>query len=161
MANFDKYLKGTAGTKMSVGNSGENIYSGVIDLARLNGDGYASTDVIRLVPFKAGTNFAKFDAEITKALVGITAVDAGNTISSSTDPDDYIDNQSDTAVGRFTAYTAGSQASAILTADGYIAVRLTGTIDASTDGKIAWQVILTPASKDAAPRMEHRTYPNV
>ena len=160
MANFDKYLKGTAGSKLSVGNTGETTYSGVIDLSRLNADGFSTTDVIRLVPFNAGTQFEGFDAVITETLVGITATDAGNTISSSTDPDDYIDNQSDTAVGRFTTVAAPAQADAILTADGFIAIRLTGTINAATAGKIAWQVSLAPAATDAAPRMEPRTYPN-
>ena len=160
MANYDKYLKGTVGSQLSVGNTGPTTYSGVIDLATLNAGGFATTDVIRLVPFLTGTQFESFEAVITETLVGITATDAGNTISSATDPDDYIDNQSNTAVGRFTTYAAPAQADAILTSAGFIAIRLTGTIDASTDGKIAWQVKLAPAAANAAPLMEPRIYPN-
>jgi len=153
MANIDTYLQGTDFQRTST-----NIYSGVIDLAKLDAAGFASGDVFRLVPFEAGSMFKNFDAEITTALVGVTNTDFGNTIASATDPDDYIDAQTDSAVGTFTTVAAGATAVTLLASDGYIAGSF--VTSASITGKIAWSVEITPPAKLAVPRAEPKTYTN-
>lgn len=165
MANFDTLIQGTVGTDTNTYTQGKinsQVYAGVIDVGKLGADGvYASLDVIRLIPFETSAILEYFDAEITETLVGVTAVDAGNTISSSTDPDDYINNNTDTAVGRFTTYEAAAVVTVVLSADGFIAVRLTGTFNSSSSGKIAWRVKITAPAKLAVERAEKREYPNI
>lgn len=170
MANRDHFLLGDTTTTdiFSKGSVGEYIYSGVVDITKAMADGKTinTTDVLRLLPFEEGTRVMSVDAVITEALsldASAGAVDFGNTIASATDPDDYVDNQSTTAVGRFGAY-ASFTADTLLTADGYIALRLTGdklsdgTADAT--GKIAWTVKLLPPVKKALGRNTPKTYTN-
>lgn len=161
MANIDFYLQGTDEQNYASPKQPQRIYQGVVDVNKLDDDtAYASLDVIRLVEFEEGTLFDWADIVITEALVNVTAVDFGNTIASATDPDDYVDNQTDTAVGRFTTYAAAHKTKLVLTADGFIALRLTGTFAGAATGKLAWQVVLTPPTKLVKGRAEPRTYPN-
>jgi hypothetical protein len=160
MANIDLYLQGTDEQNYSTGPINIQTYSGVIDVSKVDLSAFASGDVLRLVEFEQGAMYYGFDAEITEALVNITNTDMGNTISSATDPDDYVDAQTDTAVGRFSAYGASNMTPSVLSADGYIAASFVGTFAGAATGKIAWSVVLGKPAKLAKGRAEKRTYPN-
>jgi len=161
MANIDFYVQGTDADNYALGKINSQVYAGVVDVVKLDADtAYASLDVLRLVKFEQGTVFEWTDIEITDTLVNVTAVDFGNTISSATDPDDYVNNSTATAIGRLTSYEAAAVATTVLSADGFIALRLTGTFSGAATGKLAWRVKLTKPAKLATDRMEPRTYPN-
>ncbi len=136
------------------------IISGVFDLAEsVADDSFASLDSMTLVNLPAGTLIESFDAEIVEALNGtVTAVDMGT--DTDTDPDNYINNNSDTAVGRFTTYEAASIAQVvIITATAlYVRVTFSGT---PTTGKIAWQVKIQEASKNALNIAKPHVYTNI
>jgi hypothetical protein len=158
MANIDTYLKGDKEDSRAVGELGIYTYTGVADLSELATAGFASGDVARLVELPNGAIVIAVDAEITEALVNVANTDLGNTISSSTDPDDYIDAQTNSAVGRFTTYTAAATSTAVLTADTHLA--LSFVTSGTPTGKVAWSITFIAPAKDAKGIAAHRTYPN-
>lgn len=166
MANTDFYLQGTDEQAPAKGADSIRVYEGVIDLeVLLASEDLTSADVIRLVEFEADTYF------LGAALANITAldldsgsadaIDFGNTISSASDPDDYVDNSSNEATTAY-SYAAAAYTPAFLTSDGYFAIRLTGDkiTDGTATGKIGWKVAVMTPAKFAKGYASYRNYPN-
>lgn len=166
MTNNDIYLGGTNTLVAASGNApAPQAYEWVIDVAELISSGFASLDVVRFMQLEAGSVLHYIDAEIVEALSldSSTAgrVDIGNTISSSTDPDDYVNDSSATSVGRLTSYESAATAAAVLSADCYLALRLTGNkFSGGTNnatGKIAIRAVISRPAKYAVGRTGRQT----
>lgn len=160
MANLDLYVQGTDEQSYATGAQGAQTYRGVVDLAKVAAvSGAADGDVVLLVEFEEGTMFSDFDADIVEVLTNVTNVDFGNTVAAATDPDDYINAQTTTAVGNYTM-EAAAVTKLKLTADGHIAMSFVTSAVTSMTGKIAWLVTLNKPAKLGVERMEPRTYTN-
>lgn len=168
MANYDGYLCGTDETGLAYSAGRPITYTGVVDLSKVALDpdiAFTSADVIRLVEFEAETvvlaatiaNIVALDIDSGTA----DAIDFGNTISSASDPDDYVDNSSNEAT---TAYSHASPAytPAILSAAGYFALRITGDkmTDGTAQGKIGYSITVIPPARRALERSSTKVYTN-
>lgn len=134
------------------------VLSGVIDLGQAVADGYASTDEILMFTLPAGCSWDKFDAVITEALTGtVTATDIG--YDSASDPDNLINAQSDTAVGRFTTYEALCETGATLTSSTpfYCSFTYSGT---PTAGKVAYRIEVLDAAANSLGLARSHEYTN-
>lgn len=104
MSTITRYSKGS-GSGLAIGDNTMQIYQTVIDAAKCYEDGGTASDVYQLFVVPANTLLIVGDAQITSTLANVTSVDIGTTVG---DPDEYVDAQTDTAVGRFTAYVAST-----------------------------------------------------
>lgn len=167
MANNNDLQMGGSGDLYSVGNGETVVLRKVFDIAEAiaSADGLNSGDNIVIAALPSGTVFEWLDAEIVETL----SIDSGasnliNIGSTVGDPDEYVDGQANTAVGRFTAYVAGHLVTAVLTADTTLYLGVTGdklsdgTADAT--GKIAVTFKVTLPAKETLESAKHRTYTN-
>jgi len=168
MANYDGYLRGTDETGMAYSAGRPITYTGVVDLALIAGDpdtAYTSLDVIRLVEFEAETiHVAATIANITALDIdsgSADSVDFGNTISSASDPDDYVNASSNEATTAYSHETAAYTPS-ILSANGYYALRITGDkmTDGTATGKIGYSITVIPPARHSIERSGEKTYTN-
>lgn len=155
MADITNQKKGSGVT--AGGKDHPRTVRGVVDIAAAVADGLTAGDNVELMDLNAGDILLAVDAKITEALVlgASNSIDIGTTEA---DPDEYVDNQSDTAVGVFTAYVAGSLGPSRVTADATIYCEINGA--AVTSGKIGWSVTYIPSSDDGLEMSDHRSYTN-
>lgn len=154
MADITNQKLGGSGTGLSYVNA--QRAAGVIDIAKAVRDGYTSGSSIELVTYEEGTIINAFDAVITETLVLGTSntVDIG---TAKADPDEYVDAQSTTAVGRFGAYVSNTYPQ-VLTADTTFYLELNGS--AVTSGKIAFTIEADRPAKYNVGIGSVRQYPN-
>lgn len=155
MADITNQKQGSGVT--SGGLSNVRTIEGVIDVTKAVADGFVTGDNIELMDFNAGDILLAVDARIIEALVisGSPTTDIGTTVG---DPDEYVDAQTNTAVGAYTSYVAASIATARIATDLTLYCELNGTL--VTSGKIAWKVALIPSADDNVEQSDHRTYTN-
>ncbi len=152
---------GGTGTSMAIGNAGAiRPYKIVVDIAKAVADGTfaAGGDQIDIMTLPDGSYFAGIDAEIVEVLVLGTSptTDIGTTTA---DPDEYVDGQTDTAVGRFTAYVAASVVPVIIVGEKTLTAEFGGSAPAS--GKVAVTVWLGVPVTTNFERASERIYPIV
>jgi hypothetical protein len=129
-----------------------------VDIKTAVDGGLTSGDNIEVITLEAGTLLRAVDAEITEALVlgASNQIDFGTTEA---DPDEYVDAQTDTAVGRFTGYVAGNGGiDTVLAADTTFYIQVAG--DGITSGKIAVLIDAVAPAKSAKPLATKTNYPN-
>lgn len=137
-------------TNQSLGGTGDALARGTlnvgqyvveVDLGRAAADDsdYVAGDTLRVkaMDLPAGTILLAVDAEISEALPASSTTNIGTTAG---DPDEYVDAQTDTAVGRFTGYVAGATATAVIAADAVLYVQVANAGAIST-GKIKVTVV--------------------
>lgn len=151
---------GGTGTVMGIGDgSAIRPYRVVLDIAEAvatesaAGGSFVAGDQIDIMTIPDGAYFAGIDAEITEALVlgSANGIDIGTTTA---DPDEYVDAQTDTAVGRFSSYVSAAVTPAINVGEKTLTMEVNG--DGITSGKVAVTVWLgfpvTTNKERAAPR---------
>ncbi len=155
MANIDTFLQGNNEDQLAAGNYVPQVASGVVDLSDLATAGFANGDVARVLELPKGALILGTTAAITEALVNVTNTDFGNTIADAADPDDYVNAQTDSAVGLFTAYASGG-AGVTLTADCYLAFSF--VTSGVPTGKVAWTISYLKPASTARELASHKTY---
>lgn len=140
MATVTRYSQGLGSTK-AVGENLIKTYQVVIDAAKLYADGQVATDSFELIPMPANSLLLWADAQIQTTLANVTSVSVGTTAAT---PTEYVNAQTDTAVGRFTAYVANTPASltsswraALFSSAGAVYVKF-GALGATSSGKVAF-----------------------
>ena len=104
-----------------------------IDIADAVANGLTSTDQISFAFFPEGTILLGVDAEITEALV-LGATNSIKIGTTSGEPVEFVNAQTDTAVGRFSAYASGATSTTLYTTDTTFYCEVTGA--GVTSGKI-------------------------
>lgn len=157
MANITTQKLGTGtGDVLSTGNSYITVIQEEIDIAKAVDDGLTSGDNITIMDLPKNTGMLYLDAVITEELSLGTSpqIDIGTTEA---DPDEYVDGQSDTSVGRFTSYVDAGYP-LVITSDSTLYMQVAGSAPAS--GKVAVTLILVTPTDEAAKLATHRSYPN-
>ena len=145
------------GTDVTLGDNAIVSLTKVVDVAQAVADGFTAGDSIHLFNRPAGGLFWALDARITEALVLGTSqsTDIGLTES---DPDDYVDAQTDTAVGAFTTYAAASLALARIASEDSVYMSFAGS--AITSGKVAVTMFISAPVQTNIEAAKPRVYPN-
>jgi hypothetical protein len=133
------------------------VYEMVFDIKKAVADGYASGDSAVLMTLPAGFILLALDAVITETLVisGGNTVDIGTDVS---DPDDYVDAQSTTAVGRFGAYVGACVVPVVITTASTLYIEINAST--ITSGKIALTVVGVDPASGNVPRARPKVYTN-
>ena len=155
-----KYGAAANTTDMGLSNDSLLVARGVIDIAKEVADAIAAGTTftagsqIDLISLELGTTILHFDAVIVEALsLGANnAIDIGFTTA---DPDEYVDAQTTTAVGRFGSYVSVTRPE-LLVADSTITVEVNG--DTIATGKIAWSCVAVAPAKGAREMDKPKVY---
>ena len=165
VSQTNQKLGGTE-TALSIGVGGAiRPYEVVVDIEKALADLTAAgttfvqgTDSLQIpiMTLPVGTYFAGIDAEIVDTLVitGSPTTDLGFDAS---DPDDYIDAQSTTAIGRYTMVATAPVTPVIITTARTIYIEFNGST-LITSGKVAVTIWAGMAAKANVGRASHRTY---
>ena len=162
----DYKLQQLGGTDNSLINSITGLQTGLrkipftIDIGKAVEDGYVKTESFFIMTLPAGSILHGFDAVITETLsLGTSGTtDIGHTKA---DPDEYVDAQSDTAVGAFTAYVAATFPERIGASDKVLYAEFNNSGGAVADGVIqGYVLIMPPISEQQIAPARPRVYPN-
>lgn len=142
MATVTRYVQGT-GTGKAVGESGLKVYQTVVDVAQLYTDGYTASDTFKLFTLPVGFLVTAANIEIVSTLANVTNTSVGTTASGT----DWVNAQTDTAVGRYTAYASNTPASleanwrAKLVTSALGVYLTLGALGSTSAGKISFTIV--------------------
>jgi len=156
MADITNQKLGGTGTSMNSAGGAICAYRVVADITKAVADGLTTGEQIDLMTIPDGAYFVGLDAEIVEALSASTDIDIGTTEG---DPDEYLDADSNanTAVGRFTAYTAACVTPVINVGEKTLRME----VATPATGKIAVTVWMGVPATENEEKARPRVYDNV
>jgi len=165
MAVMNIFAQGTSTSSQAVGENRLHVKQVVIDAAKVYAyaaaNGYTASDTILLMSIPANTLLTHLDAQISATLAGVTSTSIGTTAAT---PTEYVNAQTDTAVGRFTTYASNTPASltanyraALFTSAGGVYLKF-GALGTTSAGKVS--VTAVTVDLNAVDVARARTYTN-